>query len=114
MRALAVLASLAFGGCFFASTKVAMVRHGETFPPTQSVEMLWGVPDKPHTKIAIIETEGKQHSMTDMIKRLQSKGLEIGAHAIIVLDMQDKRDATLKFERNAVLRGIAIRWGVKP
>ena len=121
MRTLIVVVSLLVSGCFFASTKVAMVRHGETFPETQSVEILFEIPKKPFEKIAILETTGSSDAYTDMVNRLQKKGMKIGAHAII-LDSPQK-DTSLEIEElmtfgilgnNRILKGIAIRWRAKP
>ncbi len=121
MRTLIVVVSLLVSGCLAAPTKVAMVRHGETFPPTQSVEILFETPKKPFEKIAILETKGSSDAYTDMVNRLQKKGMKIGAHAII-LDSPQK-DTSLEIEEfmtfgilgnDRILKGITIRWRVTP
>ena len=77
-----LLIPLIIFGC--ATSGVVMLDSAKKYPPTQSVKIIYGKPDKPYEEIAIIEGSGGIFTTyIQVLKSTQKKAAKIGADAII-------------------------------
>ena len=79
LRLFIVAAALALAGC--AVTRVVRLDPTQTFPPTQSVEVLLQKPQRPYVEIALLESEGA--SEADLLNDAREKAKGLGADAIV-------------------------------
>nr|CRH08042.1 Conserved exported protein of unknown function [Candidatus Magnetococcus massalia] len=120
IAALALTAALTLlaSGCSspHAATNVALSDPSQVLTPSQTVKLLHSFPERPHERIAQLETTGNEaaHSEIYLIENMRAKAREIGADAIIIDDKPSQQViGTESWVGPTVIRtlkGYAIRW----
>lgn len=89
LRTLLFLLLLALGACASVKTQVVPLGPMQHYPPTQSVEVFLQKPSRPHTEIALVESQGEVGaSEADLLNDARDKAKALGADAIVKLETQ--------------------------
>jgi hypothetical protein len=83
-RYLACAAALALTACASVTTQVVPLGAPQSYPPTQTVEVLLQPPTRPYTDIALIESHGEVGvSEADLLNDARERARTLGADAIV-------------------------------
>ena len=82
-RVARVLITVVLSGC--ASAGVIKMNTLYDFPPTNEIEIIFNLPERPHKVIAIIEGMGTQYtSFSEVIYAMRRKAMRVGGHALLL------------------------------
>lgn len=78
---------ICLAGC--ATPQVDILSQTESFAPTEHVDVLLDMPSRPYKTFAILE-DSYGGSPEEINARLQQKGRDMGADAIVIVNVNDK------------------------
>lgn len=96
---------------------------GETYPPTERVELLFREPAQPYTELGLLTVESKRWSEETMVRELRAE--RIGANAVILNSPSQRATGAVgvyvgggvvvsSTEDTRRMEGLAIRWVAAP
>ena len=84
-----LLLALLTSGCV--NTDVIMTDPTKSYAPTYGAQLIFDEPSEPHEVIAIIEGNGGTfNNQSDVLKKIQEKAAQIGAHAILPMTSESE------------------------
>ena len=79
-----LLAAAVLTACASVTTRVLQLDQSVRYPPTQSVDVLFEPPSRPHVTIAMLEGEGDFGiGELEVLEQLRDRARELGADAIV-------------------------------
>lgn len=84
-----LLLALLASGCV--NTDVVMIDPSKSYAPTYGAQLIFEDPSQPHEVIAIIEGNGGIfNNQSDVLKKIQKKAADIGAHAVVPITSESE------------------------
>ncbi len=102
-RALAGLVLILTASC--ATPEVEILGQTDYFPATPQVEILLDMPSRPHKTFAILQ-DNFSGTPDEINARLAQKGRDIGADAIVIVNISDKAVTDWIVTNSSTARGV--------